>query len=230
MAPARSKATSSSSGTADSGEAPLDDVYSCECLRKKRVRKGRVEYLVKWKDYAESHNTWEPKNNILDPTLIAQFEAIEAERSKHKKGRARKGGKNNKKRPIGESRQSPSEHTDEDVVMAEVSVDPGETVQEREENEDGAKMEVEEASSPNTSVAEAVGPMVENHQEKGLEESLVGMKSDTIAVVEATEESGREARNDPDLSVDAASMPGPSVSRSADVSAEETGTPASVIR
>lgn len=32
--------------------------------------KGRIEYLVKWKHYDKSHNSWEPEGNILDKSLI----------------------------------------------------------------------------------------------------------------------------------------------------------------
>jgi len=51
-----------------------DQVFAAEQITKKRLRKGRTEYLVKWKGWAPKFNTWEPEENILDPRLIQQFE------------------------------------------------------------------------------------------------------------------------------------------------------------
>lgn len=51
-----------------------DQVFAAEAITKKRLRKGRTEYLVKWKGWAPKFNTWEPEENILDPRLIQQFE------------------------------------------------------------------------------------------------------------------------------------------------------------
>ena len=41
---------------------------------KKRMKKGRQEYLVKWKGWSVKNSTWEPEENILDMRLIHQFE------------------------------------------------------------------------------------------------------------------------------------------------------------
>ncbi|XP_062542941.1 polycomb group protein Pc [Armigeres subalbatus] len=51
-----------------------DRVYAAEKIIKKRVRPGKVEYLVKWKGWSTRHNTWEPEENILDERLIDMFE------------------------------------------------------------------------------------------------------------------------------------------------------------
>ena len=51
-----------------------DQVFAAEAITKKRLRKGRTEYLVKWKGWAPKFNTWEPEENILDPRLIQQYE------------------------------------------------------------------------------------------------------------------------------------------------------------
>ncbi|GFT30140.1 chromobox protein homolog 6 [Nephila pilipes] len=50
-------------------------VYAAECVQKKRIRRGRVEYLVKWKGWSTRYNTWEPEENILDVRLLEAFEA-----------------------------------------------------------------------------------------------------------------------------------------------------------
>ncbi|XP_035254121.1 chromobox protein homolog 6-like [Anguilla anguilla] len=57
-----------------------DRVFAAESIIKRRVRKGRNEYLVKWKGWAIKHSTWEPEENILDGRLIAAFVQKERER------------------------------------------------------------------------------------------------------------------------------------------------------
>ncbi|XDV13566.1 hypothetical protein PO909_001950 [Leuciscus waleckii] len=51
-----------------------DRVFAAEAILKRRVRKGRMEYLVKWKGWAIKYSTWEPEENILDERLVAAFE------------------------------------------------------------------------------------------------------------------------------------------------------------
>ncbi|XP_026158740.1 chromobox protein homolog 6a [Mastacembelus armatus] len=60
-----------------------DRVFAAEAILKRRVRKGRIEYLVKWKGWAMKHSTWEPEENILDDRLILGFEQKERERELH---------------------------------------------------------------------------------------------------------------------------------------------------
>ncbi|XP_062311767.1 chromobox protein homolog 6a [Osmerus eperlanus] len=57
-----------------------DRVFAAEAILKRRVRKGRLEYLVKWKGWALKHSTWEPEENILDDRLILGFEQKERDR------------------------------------------------------------------------------------------------------------------------------------------------------
>ena len=35
---------------------------------------GSIEYLVKWEGWSNKYNTWESEKNILDPSLIEDFE------------------------------------------------------------------------------------------------------------------------------------------------------------
>ncbi|CAG5945270.1 unnamed protein product [Menidia menidia] len=55
-------------------------VFAAESIIKRRIRKGRVEYLVKWKGWSPKYSTWEPEENILDSRLFAAFEQRERER------------------------------------------------------------------------------------------------------------------------------------------------------
>ena len=68
-----------------------DQVFAAEELCKKRVKGGRVEYLVKWKGWSVKHNSWEPEENILDPRLISQYQkrvALEAHYGKQEDRRS----------------------------------------------------------------------------------------------------------------------------------------------
>ncbi|KAL8604495.1 hypothetical protein ACOMHN_015779 [Nucella lapillus] len=62
-----------------------DRVFQADFITRKRYRKGKVEYLVKWKGYSPKQSTWEPKENILDPLLIAEFESKRLELRKRRR-------------------------------------------------------------------------------------------------------------------------------------------------
>ncbi|XP_018419374.1 PREDICTED: chromobox protein homolog 8 [Nanorana parkeri] len=55
-------------------------VFAAEALLKRRIRKGRMEYFVKWKGWSQKYSTWEPEENILDARLVSAFEDRERER------------------------------------------------------------------------------------------------------------------------------------------------------
>ncbi|XP_057818524.1 chromo domain-containing protein LHP1 isoform X2 [Cryptomeria japonica] len=48
----------------ENGQMLSGEYYEVESIRKKRIRKGQVQYLVKWRDWPESQNTWEPYENV----------------------------------------------------------------------------------------------------------------------------------------------------------------------
>ncbi|XP_071948711.1 uncharacterized protein [Antedon mediterranea] len=54
-----------------------EGVYVADSIRRRRIRKGRIEYLVKWRGWSNKSNTWEPEDNILDRGLIRLFEIQE---------------------------------------------------------------------------------------------------------------------------------------------------------
>lgn len=41
-----------------------DGFYEIETIRRKRVRKGQLQYLIKWRGWPENANTWEPLENL----------------------------------------------------------------------------------------------------------------------------------------------------------------------
>ncbi|KAI9562709.1 hypothetical protein GHT06_010163 [Daphnia sinensis] len=71
-------------------EKPSEELYTVEQIMDKRIVKGKVEYLLKWKGYDHSQNTWECKENMECPELIAAFEKLKKQRKSHKNKSARK--------------------------------------------------------------------------------------------------------------------------------------------
>nr|XP_019950103.1 PREDICTED: chromobox protein homolog 2 [Paralichthys olivaceus] len=74
-----------------------EQVFDAECILNKRLRKGKLEFLVKWRGWSSKHNSWEPQENILDPRLLAAFKKKEQEKElllrkkgKRPRGRPRK--------------------------------------------------------------------------------------------------------------------------------------------
>ncbi|XP_061703052.1 chromobox protein homolog 2 [Syngnathoides biaculeatus] len=74
-----------------------EQVFDAECILNKRLRKGKLEFLIKWRGWSSKHNSWEPQENILDPRLLAAFNKKEQEkellirkRGKRPRGRPRK--------------------------------------------------------------------------------------------------------------------------------------------
>ncbi|XP_072167913.1 chromobox protein homolog 7-like [Diadema setosum] len=62
-----------------------DQIFIADCIKKRRIRRGKVQYLVKWRGCPSRYNTWEPEDNILDPSLVLEFEGRLLE--EYKKGR-----------------------------------------------------------------------------------------------------------------------------------------------
>ena len=54
--------------------------YIVERVVDKRITvDGKIEYLLKWKDWDDSTNTWNPEENVQCKSLIANFEAAQVE-------------------------------------------------------------------------------------------------------------------------------------------------------
>jgi len=61
-APVKKKEKKKENKKEEAVDEPIDDVYIIEMLKEKQGNK----YLVKWENYGEEENTWEPKSSIPD--------------------------------------------------------------------------------------------------------------------------------------------------------------------
>ena len=53
---------------------PIEIEYKVEEVLDSRLKRGKLEYLVKWSGYTKDHNTWEPKDNCENSCdLIKDF-------------------------------------------------------------------------------------------------------------------------------------------------------------
>nr|XP_018909501.1 PREDICTED: polycomb group protein Pc-like isoform X1 [Bemisia tabaci] len=130
-----------------------DRVYAVEKILKKRTRKGKQEYFVKWKGWGNKHSTWEPEENILDARLIDAFEAREA-------GEPLRRGRKKEPRETrfhvrGSYHESPKDQDEEDdrndvnnkAQNERVSVD---TENDSEDEDTRSQADVERVTSPTT--------------------------------------------------------------------------------
>ena len=53
---------------------PNEDEFEVEAITDKREINGNTEYLIKWKDFDESENTWEPFSHVADLEALDNFE------------------------------------------------------------------------------------------------------------------------------------------------------------
>ena len=50
-----------------------EENYEVEDIVNHRHKKGKVEYLIRWKGYTEKDDTWEPEENLDCPDKITAY-------------------------------------------------------------------------------------------------------------------------------------------------------------
>ncbi|UJR33540.1 hypothetical protein I4U23_020982 [Adineta vaga] len=76
-----SEKRSANNADTDSDSDLDEELYTVEKIIKMRTtKKGKVQYLLKWKGFSESENTWEPAENLECPELVAAFLAEQKEK------------------------------------------------------------------------------------------------------------------------------------------------------
>ncbi|CAF0817411.1 unnamed protein product [Adineta ricciae] len=96
--------------------------FEIERIVDKRYRNDRLEYLIKWRGYPDSQNTWEPSSNIegeQESELLAEYEAYNKQQQ-HKLG-------NSGQRPLlnNNNNISPSKRRNDELMNSGMKKRPG---------------------------------------------------------------------------------------------------------
>jgi hypothetical protein len=67
-----------------------EEQYEVEAVRAHRHHRRKLQYLIKWKGYPESDNTWEPVDNVQAPLLIRKYHEVHPLEDKRPAEQARK--------------------------------------------------------------------------------------------------------------------------------------------
>ncbi|CAL1356703.1 unnamed protein product [Linum trigynum] len=102
----------------------LDDgFFEIEAIRRKRVRKGQLQYLIKWRGWPETANTWEPLENLQSCSDVIEAFEERMQSGKSTRKRKRKSAGSNSQGKKKQSRASSANNlTGDDVSAADRSL------------------------------------------------------------------------------------------------------------
>ncbi|XP_059618410.1 chromobox protein homolog 1-like isoform X2 [Phlebotomus argentipes] len=124
-----------------SSDSEGENEYQVESIIDRRVKKGRVEYYIKWEGYSAEDNTWEPIDNLDCQELIEEFEASRPSSSKDDS----KDSISSKPRKSGKRKGIDDESDDESVTKKAKKI-PASSDDSDKEGETEAKKEKPEKS------------------------------------------------------------------------------------
>lgn len=88
------------------GDDEQEEEFTVEKIVDMRIKNGKREYLLKWRGYPDSENTWEPSANLDCPELIEDFESKMKKKKEEKKRKSQAadddGGSSKKKKKVAE--------------------------------------------------------------------------------------------------------------------------------
>ncbi|CAN4110474.1 unnamed protein product [Withania somnifera] len=89
--------------------------YEIEAVRRKRIRKSQVQYLIKWRGWPETANTWEPVKNLMSCSDV--IDAFEESLQSGKQRSTRK-----RKRKVGATHTQPKKTATYNVPAVKVRI------------------------------------------------------------------------------------------------------------
>lgn len=123
----RQKIGSSRKRSPSPADSSDEETYEVERIVDYRVKRGKEEYFIKWENYPDSDNTWEPIENIHCTDLINEFWA--SKKTDGKSARKRKATVEEPKAkrraassPVRSVSAQPVKESDEEAEAAEEAV------------------------------------------------------------------------------------------------------------
>ncbi|CAF1070082.1 unnamed protein product [Adineta steineri] len=74
------KQTTNDSASSTDSNLDEEEFVVEKILKMRTTKKGKVQYLLKWKGFPDTENTWEPAENLECPELIAAYMAEQKEK------------------------------------------------------------------------------------------------------------------------------------------------------